>query len=141
MHPSVRSFTLLGLSALLIAALIGFVLTRQTANSAIPKEPARSDEQAQAQLVDQSPLETAHDVSDVASTVEEQKLAAEAIRNADHEVDLAFATALQQTQLHPAVDNTDTRELNARIRTLDSRPSSPDQAGARETRGSPARQG
>jgi len=52
MHPSVRSFTLLGLSALLIAALIGFVLTRQTANSAIPREPARSDQQAQAQLVD-----------------------------------------------------------------------------------------
>lgn len=57
----------------------------------------------------------------MASTAEEQKLAAEAIRNADHEVDLAFGTALQQTQLHPAVDDSETRELNTRIRTLDSR--------------------
>ena len=121
MHASLRSFTLVGLSVLLVATLIGFVLTRQTANSALSMKPAGLEEQAQAKLVDQSPLETAHGLSDVASTAEEQKLAAEAIRNADHEVDLAFATALQQTQLHPAVDNSETRELNARIRTLDSR--------------------
>ena len=121
MHTSLRSFTLEGLSVLLVATLIGFVLTRQTANSALSMKPAGLEEQAQAKLVDQSALETAHGLSDVASTAEEQKLAVEAIRNADHEVDLAFATALQQTQLHPAVDNSETRELNARIRTLDSR--------------------
>src|SRR6516165_2871025 len=121
MHASLRSFTLVGLSVLLVATLIGFVLTRQTANSALSMKPAGLEEQAQVKLVDQSPLQTAHGLSDVASTAEEQKLAAEAIRTADHEVDLTFTTALQQTQLHPAIDNGETRELDARIRTLDTR--------------------
>jgi small-conductance mechanosensitive channel len=121
MHASARSFALLGLSILLIVALIGFVLTRPTANSALSTGPAGKEEQAQVKLVDQSPLQTAHGLSDVASTAEEQKLAAEAIRTADHEVDLTFTTALQQTQLHPAIDNGETRELDARIRTLDTR--------------------
>jgi small-conductance mechanosensitive channel len=121
MHASARNFTLVGLSALLIAALIGFVLTRQTANSELPKQAAGRTEPAQAKLVDQSPLETAHGLSDVASTTEEQKLDAEAIRIADHEVDLAFASALQQTQLHPAAENSQTQELNTRIRALDRR--------------------
>ena len=71
--------------------------------------------------MDQSPLETAHNLSSVASTAEEQKLAAEAVRIADHEVDIAFASALQQAQLHPPAENSETKELNARIRFLDSR--------------------
>ena len=71
--------------------------------------------------MDQSPLETAHNLSNVASTSEEQKLAEEAVRIADHEVDIAFASALQQAQLQPPAENSETKELNARIRFLDSR--------------------
>jgi small-conductance mechanosensitive channel len=119
MHPRVRNLTLVGLAVLLIAVLIGFVRTRPKTDSGLSKQLAANGEQAQAKLVDQSPLVTAHSLADVASTVEEQKLAAQAITLADHEVDLAFAAALQQTQLHPPADNTKTRELNARIRTLD----------------------
>ena len=71
--------------------------------------------------MDQSPLETAHNLANVASTAEEQKLAAEAVRIADHEVDLAFASALQQAQPHPPAETSETKELNTRIRFLDSR--------------------
>ncbi len=121
MHAGVRTFTLVGLSVLLIATLIGFVVTRQAADSALFRKSDETREPAQAKLVDQSPLETAYGLSAVASTDAEQKLLGEAIRKADQEVDLAFVTALQLTQLHPPVDNGETRELNERIRKLDSR--------------------
>src|SRR5208283_3288176 len=85
------------------------------------KQSAEQTPPGQVKLVDQSPLETAHNVSSVASTAEEQKLATEAVRIADHEVDIAFASALEQAQLHPPVENSETKDLNARIRFLDSR--------------------
>jgi len=121
MHPSTRNLTLFGLAALLIAALIGFALTRQAESPGMVKPITGKNEPGQAKLVDQSPLETAHNLSNVASTGEEQKLAAEAVRIADHEVDIAFASALQQAQLHPPAENAETKELNRRIRFLDSR--------------------
>src|SRR5271165_6993444 len=121
MHPSTRNLTLFGLAALLIAALIGFALTRQAESPGMVKPITGKNEPGQAKLVDQSPLETAHNLSNVASTGEEQKLAAEAVRIADHEVDIAFASALQQAQLHPPAQNAETKELNRRIRFLDSR--------------------
>src|SRR5271165_115837 len=114
MHTSARKLTLFGLAALLIAALIGLALTRQTASPGLTKQTAGKTEPTPAKLVDQSPLETAHNLANIASTAEEQKLAAEAIHVADHEVDIAFASALQQAQLHPSVENGATQELNAR---------------------------
>jgi len=109
------------LAALLIAAFIGFALTRQTARPDLLKPNAGKAETPQAKLVDQSPLETAHNLSNVASTAEEQQFEAEAVRIGDHEVDLAFASALQQAELHPPVENSETKELNKRILFLESR--------------------
>jgi len=120
MHLSARKLVLFGLAALLIAAFIGFALTRQTASPDLLKRNAGKPEAAQAKLVDQSPLETALNLSNVPSTAEEQQLEAEAVRIGDHEVDLAFVSAVQQTQLHPPVENNETKDLNARIRLLDS---------------------
>src|SRR5271157_3300295 len=121
MRISPRKLTVFGLSVLFIAALVGFALTRQTANINPPKQKAGKTELEQAKLVDQSPLETAHNLANVASTAEEQKLAADAIRIADHEVDIAFVSALQQAELHPPIENSETKELNTRIRFLESR--------------------
>jgi hypothetical protein len=59
MHLSARKLLLPGLAALLIAALIGFVLTRQIASPDLLKQSAGKPEPTQAKLVDQSPLETA----------------------------------------------------------------------------------
>src|SRR5271165_5642451 len=134
MHLSARNLTLFGLSALLIAALVGFALTRQTASPSLPKQTAGKTEPAQARLVDQSPLETAHNLANVASTAEEQRLATEAVRIADHEVDIAFASALQQAQLHPPAENTETKELNTRIRFLESRLQSVQEEASRLTK-------
>ena len=86
-----------------------------------PKQQAGKTAPIQAKLVDESPLETASSLSSVPSTAEEQRLASEAVRVADHEVDMAFASALQQTQLHPPVENAETKALNARILFLENR--------------------
>ena len=120
MHSRARNITLVVLSALLIATLIGFAVTRQPAAPSLPQTQAGSAGPATTKLVDQSPLETAHSLSSVASTAQEQTLASEAVRIADYEVDMAFASALQ-AQLHAPTENAQTKELNSRIRALEGR--------------------
>lgn len=115
MRITLRNATLLGLVVLLIAALVGFVLTREMAPA--PSKPADAKTQP-ARLVEQSPVETAHSVAAIASTAPEQKLAQEAYRIADQEVDMAFASALQSTELHPPAQNSATKELNQRIQRM-----------------------
>jgi len=118
MRVTLRDAFLLGLVVLLIAALVGFVLTREMA-PAPSKEPVAKTQPAR--LVEQSPLETAHSVAGIASTTSEQKLAEEAYRIADQEVDMAFASALQSTELHPPAQNSTTKELNQRIQRMGDR--------------------
>ncbi len=48
------------------------------------------------EIVDQQPLQTAQALYPVAVSAEEQQFASEAVRQADHEVDQAFAQALRQ---------------------------------------------
>ena len=115
-----RDIILLLLTALLIAAFSGYILTRGTA-SPQPSNAAGKAGSAPAKLVDQSPLETAYDLAPVATTAAEQKFASEAARLADREVDMAFVSALQVAELHPPVENAATKELNARIHNLDNR--------------------
>lgn len=115
MRINIRDATLLALVLLLIAALVGFVLTREMA-PAVSQQPVEKTQPAR--LVEQSPLETAHSLAAIASTAQEQKLAAEAYRIADQEVDMAFASALQSAALHPPAQNSTTKELNARIQRM-----------------------
>src|SRR5271157_3273141 len=118
MHMSERNFILVALSALLIAALTGFVLTREGAGPVLSAGKAQS---APAKLVDRSPLETAHSLSNIASTAAEQQLATDAVRIADHEVDMAFVTALQLAQQRPATQSSEIKDINAHITLLQSR--------------------
>jgi small-conductance mechanosensitive channel len=115
-----RDVILLVLTVLLIAALTGYILTRDKVNPQSPAPSGKSDA-APAKLVDQSPLQTAYALAPIASTTDEQKLAAEANRLSDHEVDMAFVSALQVTELHPALENSTTKALNDRIHKLNDR--------------------
>lgn len=118
MRFNLRDAILLVLTALLIAALAGFLLTRNTA----PATTRQIETIAQQQrLVEQSPLETARNLATIASTAQEQKLAAEAYRVADKEVDMAFASAVQATELHPPVENGATKTITVRIQRLEDR--------------------
>ena len=79
-----------------------YLATRETS---LPRAKTTASEAAQTQLVDERPLPTARALAALAITPEEQRLAQEAVRIADHEVDLAFAVALRQAaEQRPAQD-------------------------------------
>ena len=109
----------MGLAILAIAALIGFTLTRQAGMPG--QRTGEGSSAAQAKLVNETPLETALSLANAASTAAEQQISTEAIRVADHEVDMAFAMALQQAQQHPAAQNGETKQISARIHSLETR--------------------
>jgi small-conductance mechanosensitive channel len=94
---------------LVAAAIVGIVWTRELPPSDDTATAApghrllgRKTAAPQRQLVDLRPLQTAHRIAALAGTPEEQTLAHEAEKVADHEVDLAFFDALRRVQETPA---------------------------------------
>jgi small-conductance mechanosensitive channel len=85
--------TTLGLLALVLGTGAAYYATRETGR---PRAKTAASNAAQTPLVDERPLPTARALAALAITPEEQRLAEEAVRIADHEVDLAFADQLRQ---------------------------------------------
>src|SRR5882724_13422215 len=85
----------LALLVLLIGAIVGLIMTRPEGQ---PATAARRG----ASLVDQRPLQTARNVSALASTREEIRYARQALRIADHAVDLNFSIAFRDAAAKPA---------------------------------------
>ena len=86
--------TAAALLGLLGAAVIGLLWTREpsaAAETAAPKKKGAAPRQ-----VDQKPLQTARRLALLAAAAEEQSYARQALRLANHELDLAFAEALRQ---------------------------------------------
>jgi small-conductance mechanosensitive channel len=95
-----------GITGALLALVLGtgaaYLATRESNR---PRAKTGAADAAQVPLVDERPLPTARALAALAITPEEQRLAQEAARIADHEVDLAFADALRQAaELRPAQD-------------------------------------
>jgi len=93
---------------LVVSALVGVILTRELppptdeeASTSAGRLFSRKAQTGQRQLVDIRPLQTARRMSTLAGTPEEQALAHEAEKVADHEVDLAFLDALRRVQDTP----------------------------------------
>ncbi|MFY9559482.1 MAG: mechanosensitive ion channel domain-containing protein [Terriglobales bacterium] len=108
-----RQWAIVGLLfVLVILAGAAFIATEER-RSAAQGAPAAS---AQTDLVDVALLKTARGLAALAITSDEQRLAQEAARVADHEVDLAFADALREAREHASDQDPKYRELNARIR-------------------------
>jgi len=97
-----------GLVALLLVAVMGLILTRDLGDSARPRSRWAS-------LVDQRPLQTARALAALASTREEQRYARQALKIADHQVDLAFATALRDAAEQTPDQSPQAREANERV--------------------------
>ena len=118
---SSHKLTLFGLLALVVAALVGLQLTNESGQFAalLRGRPARGSDQDQ--LVDQRPLETALKLAGEAGTRDERKLAEEAVRVADHEVDFAFATALQLAKQNPKSESAAAKAIDARIQRIEAR--------------------
>src|SRR5882757_4134390 len=89
-----RRLLLIGWTVVLALCLLGSFLTRGAmANLPFLK---RNATKAGADVVNQTPLQTAQALAPLAISAEEQAFAHEAVRLADHEVDQAFAMALRQ---------------------------------------------
>ncbi len=66
-------------------------------------------------LVDQTPLKIAQRLAPLTTLPEERPMAQEALRLADHEVDLAFAAALRDAAQHPPPLSPEAKEIQARL--------------------------
>jgi hypothetical protein len=92
-----RRTMLASVTSLAAVALIGTVVLRYW----ISAPPQQAKERPRpAGLVDSQPLLTAQRLAALATTPEEQEFARNALRLADHEVDMAFAAALHQATEH-----------------------------------------
>ena len=112
MHGMIKTrqwIILSGLCALVVMAILGLVLTRNSGSPAAQTRPHR------APLVDEQPVQTARSMMALASSREEQRFAQQAVRLADHSVDLAFADAIREANLRPAVNTPENKELFARV--------------------------
>lgn len=101
---------LFGLVVLVTAAITGLVLTRES------KSPTAKTGTRRVPIVDEQPVQTARSMAKLAGNRDEQRLALQALRLADHEVDLAFSDALREATLQPGSTNPETRELFVRVK-------------------------
>lgn len=99
-------FTLVAFVAL---AIVGLVLTRDSGSSATAR--AR-----RTPLVDEQPVQDARGLLALASGRQEQRYALQALRLADHAVDLAFTEGMREAAQSPAANTPEAKALFARVR-------------------------
>jgi small-conductance mechanosensitive channel len=99
----------LGLVAMVLAAVVGSILTRDLGQLAAPTASGTTTEQAP--LVDERPLQTAREMAKLASGADERRFSDQAAQLADNEVDLDFHDALRDAANHPVAPTPQNREL------------------------------
>jgi small-conductance mechanosensitive channel len=115
-RPWIPALTLTLLTAV---TTVAWVWTREPAPAQVQDEPAAKKSglnraaPVQEHLVDQSPLIIARSMVPLAATLEEQQLARQAERLANHEVDLAFTDALRRAASAQAPQTPEVKELAA----------------------------
>src|SRR5258708_33601705 len=102
----------LGLLALVLGTCAAYYATRETGR---PSAKTAASDAVQNPLVDERPLPTARGLASLAISPEEQRLSQEAVRIADHEVDLAFADALRQAAEHQTDQDPKNRDLHLKM--------------------------
>ena len=99
----------LGLLVLALLGTAGLYWTRDSGQASRVQKTARHP------LVDEQPLQTARGAAKLAASWDEERLAQQALKLADHEVDLAFSDALRDATEHPVQASAQSRELYARL--------------------------
>ena len=99
------------LLVLIVAGVLGLVLTRPDSTSTSKQNSAVR----RTQYVNLKIVQTARSLAAAASTRDELRLARQALKSADHEVDLAFATALRDAAQQRAQPNPEARSLYDRL--------------------------
>ncbi len=100
-----------------LLGVVGAVLTRYWINATPQPEPTKA-KAAAATLVDEQPLITAQRLAALSTEPDENDFAENALRVADHEVDLAFAAALHQATEHAPPIPAAARPIQARVQSL-----------------------
>jgi small-conductance mechanosensitive channel len=116
-----QKIALSSLLILLIVALAAILYTRDWEDSPRKLHVDTVHSMHRNQLVDTRALETAQQLAPLAVTRWEQDYAQEALRLADHSVDLAFAAALEDARDNPPAETTETRALAKRLLDLEAR--------------------
>ena len=99
----------LGLLVLALLGIAGLYWTRDSGQASQVQRTAHHP------LVDEQPLQTARAAAKLAASWDEERLAQQALKLADHEVDLAFSDALRDATEHPVQASAQSRELYARL--------------------------
>ncbi len=121
MNDSNNKAVLAALLVLLIASLGAIVATREWADSPRKLHADVTRGQHVQQLVDTSPLDTAQQLSALAITHWERQYADDALRLADHTVDLAFTAGLADAVENPPAITPETQEILNRIKDVQGR--------------------
>jgi small-conductance mechanosensitive channel len=101
---------------LLGGAVFGLFRTRQQASAPKPTSTVTNGDAAQAPAVDQTPLLTAQALAKMPTSPEEGPFAKEALRLADHHMDLAYAAAERNAEEHPPVLSAKAKDIEARLK-------------------------
>jgi small-conductance mechanosensitive channel len=118
MKPIQKIFAVV-LVLLLAASVFGLLRTEQPAGSTPAASVANGAATAQAPLVDQSPLLTAQLLAKMPNSPEEEPFAKEALRLADHQMDLAYAAAEREAEEHPPALSAQAKEIQARLKSAE----------------------
>jgi small-conductance mechanosensitive channel len=113
-----QHFFAAALALLLAAAVFGLLRTGQPAGSP-PAGVTKGAPTGQAPLVDQSPLLTAQRLAKMPNSAEEEPFAKEALRLADHQMDLAYAAAEREAEEHPPVLGAEAKGIQTRLKTAE----------------------
>ncbi|PYT59929.1 MAG: hypothetical protein DMG35_12915 [Acidobacteria bacterium] len=104
----------IALVLLLGTAVYGLIRTAQPPRA--PRNTGGVPGAAHASAVDQTPILTALKLAQMAATAEELPFAQEALRIADHEMDLAYAAAERELEEHPAPLSADAKKIQERLK-------------------------
>ena len=104
----------LGLLALVLAAAVGLILTRQSTQSS-----STGSQGHRPPIVDEQPLLTARAMVPLAADWEEQRYSRQALKLADHAVDIAFSYEMRQATEHPAPATPESKKLYAHASQAD----------------------
>src|SRR5258708_21330195 len=96
-----------------------YALVRTTDITRKLEAPKSSTALEQGPLVDQTPLLTAQQFAKMPTSEEEKPSAKEALRLGDQEMDLAFAAAVREAQMHPPVLSARAKEIQAHLRKFE----------------------
>jgi len=109
------------IALIILLGIIAYGLFR-TGMSMTASQISLGGEPAQAghgPAIDQTPLYTARGLAQMPTSAEELPLAQEALRLGDREMDLAFAAAVWEAQVHPAVLSAEAKQSQARLQNAE----------------------